>query len=99
MKKNVLVTIVSSICSFLAAQSQSQLLFPDFHNGAVTAMDISRNNKWLLTGGADGRAMITEVENRLLIRQFRGHNDAITGVSFAAKDSRVITSSFDGGNW
>jgi len=96
MKKNVLVTIVSSICSFLTAQSQSQLLFPDFHNGAVTAMDVSRNNKWLLTGGADGRAMITEVENRLLIRQFRGHYDAITGVSFAAKDSRVITSSFDG---
>jgi WD40 repeat protein len=96
MKKIVITAVFLSFFSFLIAQIQTQLLFPDFHNGAVSAIDISRNNKWILTGGADGRAMLTEAETRVLIRQFRGHFDAITGVAFADLDRKVVSSSFDG---
>ncbi len=96
MKRNVCLFAVFTLVCLIKAQSQPQLVFPDFHNGAVTGIDFSKNNKWILTGGADGRAMLFETENRTLLRQFRGHYDAITGVSFAFMDTRVITTSFDG---
>lgn len=96
MKRKSCLLAVFAALNSLSAQNTAQLGYPDFHNGAVTGMDMSKNNKWLLTGGADGRAMLSEVENRRLIRQFRGHFDAITGVSFALSDTRIVTASFDG---
>lgn len=96
MRKIIGLIIGLSILQQLLAQDTKQLIFPDFHNGAVTGIDFSKNNRWLLTGGADGRAMLFDLERKTLIRQLKGHYDAITGVSFADKDTRVVTSSFDG---
>ena len=96
MYKKCSIAAAIAFVLVLSAQGQTQLVYPDFHNGAVTAMDKSRNNKWLLTAAADGRAMLFEAENRTLLRQFKGHFDAITGASFAFMDTRVVTSSFDG---
>jgi hypothetical protein len=94
----IIVGLIFSLCILqqLSAQDSKQPVFPDFHNGAVTGIDLSKNNRWLLTGGADGRAMLFDAEKKTLIRQLKGHYDAITGVSFADKDTRVVTSSFDG---
>ena len=94
--RNVSLFAVCVLMSSLTAQTQYHWVYPDFHNGAVTAMEVSRNNRWLLTGGADGRAMLFDLEKRMLLRQFNGHFDALTNASFALNDSRVITTSFDG---
>lgn len=96
MKRHICLFVFLNIVCLIPAQSQPRLVYPDFHNGAVTGIDFSKNNKWLLTGGTDGRAMLFEAENRTLLRQFRGHYDAITGVSFAHLDTRIVTASFDG---
>lgn len=53
MKRNVCLFAVFTLVCLIKAQSQPQLVFPDFHNGAVTGIDFSKNNKWILTGGAD----------------------------------------------
>jgi hypothetical protein len=63
MNKKCSIAAALAFVLVLSAQGQTQLVYPDFHNGAVTAMDKSRNNKWLLTAAADGRAMLFEAEN------------------------------------
>lgn len=83
------------VSSCLLSQDQVQLVFSDFHDGAVTGTDISRNNKWILTGGADGRAMSIDIENRIPMRQFRGHTDALTQISFADRDNKYCKQKAD----
>ena len=90
------VHLLLSMAVLRASAQTAELVYPDYHNGAVVGMEYSQNKQWLLTGGADGRAMLWNAKNKTLIKQFRGHYDALTGVSFALSDSKVVTASFDG---
>lgn len=80
----------------LSVAQPTQWMFPDVHHGAIVSVDYSKNNQFLLTGSVDRRAMLWNVEKRILIRAFNGHLDGLTGSSFAMSDSFVITASYDG---
>ena len=61
------VYLLLSMAVLRASAQTAELVYPDYHHGAVVGMEYSQNKQWLLTGGADGRAMLWNAKNKTLI--------------------------------
>jgi WD40 repeat protein len=66
------------------------------HRRSVLSMEFDRTSKRLVSGGADGRVVISDVETGMPIFTFEGAGNAVVNVRFDATSQRVIGASFDG---
>ncbi len=60
--------------------------------GLVISLSFSPDDKLLVTGGADGKIHLWEVDSRKQISNFKAHNDWISSVVFSP-DGKIIASS------
>lgn len=67
-----------------------------WHQEAVTCMAVNSDNTLLLTGSADGRAVLTNLTTGRLLSAFEGHEDSIEAVGFAPAMGLAATAATDG---
>lgn len=61
----------------------------------VTALALSGNRKFLVSGGSQGDVRVWEMRTRELIFHFKEHKLRITGIKLSHDDSIAFTSSYD----
>lgn len=62
---------------------------------AVTAVAMSPNGRFLLTGSADGSVGLWNIESGEEVRSFVGHTGSVTSVAFSGDGGLILTSSSD----
>jgi WD40 repeat protein len=63
---------------------------------ASTAVTLSRDGKWVVTGGNDGAARVWDATTGSLIAVLRGHTSFVSGAGFGPTDDLIVTASADG---
>ena len=69
--------------------------FPSFHTRNINAWDVSKDDKYLLTGGLDSTAVVWSMHRRPVMLDHTRYKDIVTSVAFSPDDSFNITSSLD----
>jgi len=78
------------------ADSGEHLWFIDkAHVGEVTAISLSNNSRFLLSGGLNGDIRLWELRSRDLISNMKEHTQKITGLAIFQDDSMVLSCSRD----
>ena len=67
----------------------------DCHRGGVTALQVSHNRKFLVTGGEDGEVRVWEVRTREMVVHLKQHTLAVTALKIYDDDSKVFSASRD----
>jgi hypothetical protein len=65
------------------------------HQSEVTAVAISADNKYVLTGDSRGRATLWDLASAKVVHTLNGHSRRITGAAFLPGQNRVITACAD----
>jgi len=65
------------------------------HRGGVTALTVSHNRKFVVTGGEEGEVRVWEIRTREMILHLKQHTMAITSLCVFEDDSQVISASRD----
>lgn len=63
--------------------------------GGVTALQISHNRKFVLSGGNGGELRLWELRSRELISHMKDHTQRVTGIIILEDDTRAISCSKD----
>lgn len=58
-------------------------------------MSLSRDGKWLATGGEDSIAILWDVHTGQKVREFTAHSDWVSSVSLSADGKLLSTGSYD----
>ena len=66
------------------------------HTGAVGAVAITPNGRWVLSGAADHTVRLWDCETRREVRCFRAHRDNVECVAFAPDGGRAASGGLDG---
>ena len=66
------------------------------HRLPVQSLAFSPNKKWLASGAADNRAMVTDLDTGEIAGEMKGHTMPVMGVVFHPNDGRIATASADG---
>ncbi len=70
---------------------------PKFHlfcrgrAGGVTALSLSHNQRFLVTGGGDARVRVWDMRSREMVSAFVEHGGPITGLAVYRDDAHVIS--------
>ena len=81
--------------SLAAGQANTVLRFSP--HGAVAAVDVSTDGKWLATGSWDTTTKIWNIETAQVVRKLvGGHSGYINSVAFAPNAERIATAGDDG---
>ncbi|KAG1760174.1 WD40-repeat-containing domain protein [Suillus occidentalis] len=62
--------------------------------GRVLAVAVSRNGRWVATGGDDKELKVCEVETGI-VKTFKGHSQAISCIDISADNAWLASGSFD----
>jgi WD40 repeat protein len=65
------------------------------HSGFVFAVAFSPDNRFVLSGGGDGKARLWDAITGAEIRRFQGHTANVSSVAFSPDGQRVLTGSKD----
>ena len=65
------------------------------HRGGVTALTVSHNRKFVVSGGEEGEVRVWEIRTREMILHLKQHTMAITSLCVFEDDSQVISASRD----
>ena len=65
------------------------------HRGGVTALAVSTNRKFLVSGGYEGEVRVWEIRTREMVVNLKQHTAAVTGLKLFSDDSHVYSSSRD----
>jgi WD40 repeat protein len=76
-------------------ESGNELRRFDGHTGGILSLDLSADGQFAISGAQDSTAIIWDVANGDLLRQFGGHQGVVNGVGFDDND-RVWSASQDG---
>lgn len=71
---------------------------PDAHSarsGGVTALALSHNQRFVVTGGGDARVRVWDMRSREMVSAFVEHGGPITGVCVYRDDAHVLSCSTD----
>ncbi|CAM9155645.1 unnamed protein product [Ectocarpus fasciculatus] len=67
----------------------------DAHQGEVSAIVLSHNNRFLLTGGEHGEIRLWEMRSRDLVSHMKEHTQRVTGLQLFESDTTLSSSSKD----
>jgi len=65
------------------------------HSAPVIGIAVSRDGRYLLTGGADNEARLWDIPTRKTIQTFKGHKGWVYWVAFSPDEKSVVTASHD----
>ncbi len=65
------------------AQSSLKLIIPIGHTQPITALAISPDDKFVLSGGDDNMVHLWNAEAGRLLKSYRGHSRAVTSITFS----------------
>ena len=68
---------------------------PDGHLGEVNGIDISRDNRTIVTGSNDKTIKLWEFETGKLVKTFAGHIGAVWSVRFSQEGDMILSASQD----
>jgi WD40 repeat protein/tRNA A-37 threonylcarbamoyl transferase component Bud32 len=66
------------------------------HDGPVTAVAFSPDDRLLASGGADNAILLWDTRDGRLVRRLSGHAGKVTDVAFSADGTRLASASADG---
>lgn len=79
-----------------SAETGANLWFIDnAHLGGVTALTLSHNKRFLLTGGAGGEVRLWELRSRELVSHLKEHAQKITALALFNDDMMAVSASRD----
>jgi len=67
----------------------------DAHRGGVTALVVSNNKKFLVSGGAEGEVRVFEIRTREMVVNLKQHTAAVTSLRLVDSDRYCYSSSRD----
>lgn len=65
------------------------------HSIEIDSLDISRDGKWLVSGGQDHSIKLWDANKGFLLRDFRGHGQNIMSLALSPDGKHVLSGSFD----
>lgn len=78
-----------------ADDGRSLWFIDNAHQGGVTALALSHNRRFLLTGGSQGDIRLWELRTRELISHLKEHGQKITTLALFEDDSMAVSGSRD----
>ncbi|KIK34470.1 hypothetical protein CY34DRAFT_786366 [Suillus luteus UH-Slu-Lm8-n1] len=66
----------------------------DVREGSVYAVGVSKNGRWIATGGDRAELKVCEVETGI-VKKFKGHTNVITCIDISADNMWLASASFD----
>lgn len=85
-------------CSILSHDSETgeaHWFIDNAHADGVTALALSHNTKFLLSGGACGEVRMWELRSRELISHLKDHTQRVTGIALLDDDCGAVSCSRD----
>uniref|UniRef100_A0A7S1HLU2 EML-like first beta-propeller domain-containing protein n=3 Tax=Hemiselmis andersenii TaxID=464988 RepID=A0A7S1HLU2_HEMAN len=67
----------------------------DVHRGGVTALGVSHNHRFMVTGGEEGDVRVWDIKQRDMVVHLKEHNAAVTSISIFSDDAHCLTASRD----
>jgi WD40 repeat protein len=81
--------------TFRADNGQALWFIDNAHRGGVTAMDLSQNQRFIVTGGHEGEVRVWEVRSKEMVSTLKEHTQRVTQIALLPDDSHVISVSRD----
>mmetsp|Transcript_9656 Transcript_9656/g.18846 ORF Transcript_9656/g.18846 Transcript_9656/m.18846 type:complete len:608 (-) Transcript_9656:5793-7616(-) len=81
--------------TFRADNGQCLWTIDNAHHGGVTAMDLSRNQRFIVTGGEGGEVRVWEVRSKEMVSTLKEHKARVTQLSLLGDDSHAVSVSRD----
>ena len=69
-------------------------LIDNCHRGGVTALVVSHNKKFLVSGGSEGEVRVWEIRTREMVVNLKQHTSAVTALKLLTDDSAVYSASY-----
>jgi WD40 repeat protein len=93
----VLAVLLLLLSEHVAAQDISTIeIVPQIgHTIAIRSVAISRDGKYILSGGSEHVAKLWDVATSTLLRTFYGHLGEVWSVAFSPDGQRILTGSRD----
>jgi WD40 repeat protein len=88
-------TVLVTVACVLAGAQERAWLVPQVGHRQVDAVALSRDGRYLVTGGWDNTARLWDMETGAELRRFDGHRDGVTAVAFSPNGLFVLTGSAD----
>jgi len=68
---------------------------PNAHRGGVTALALSNNGRFIISGGKEGEVRLWELRTRELVSHLKGHNLAVNSIVIYEDDLHALSVSSD----
>lgn len=78
-----------------AETGENQWFIANAHSGGCTALCLSHNRRFIITGGPDGDVRLWELRSRELISHLKEHKSIITSLRLSNDDTIAISASRD----
>lgn len=89
------LTICTAILSRASHPQEHVRLMPQMGTGAITAVALSPDGRFVLTGSIHGSAMLWDAATGQQVRTFASHSEVIASVAFSPDGRFVLTGSWD----
>lgn len=67
----------------------------DVHRGGVTALAVSHNHRFMVTGGEEGDVRVWDIKQRDMVAHLKEHDAAVTSINIFDDDAHCVTGSRD----
>jgi WD40 repeat protein len=79
----------------LASEGKPRILTREF-GGEANSLVFSRDGRFLVSGSANGKAYLWDLQSGSSTIEFEGHTNVVTAVDISRQGNRVLTASWDG---
>ena len=80
----------------ILAAAESHFRDTGWHKGQVSCVALSKNGRWLVTGGEDTKVKIWDLTTRHVHADLVGHKAWVRAVAFTDDDKIIVSASLDG---
>lgn len=78
-----------------AETGESLWILDNAHHGGVTALALSHNRRFILTGGPQGEVRLWELRTRELISHLKEHKQMVNALALFDDDTMALSASRD----